>query len=96
MKRLIIIFFVTLLTTAVGIYFRPSYFLIGQLDWMNVLTKGYFVGSFSKFFSQGLLDESFYFVLKFSAGGLVGGILLSLMTGGGKSKKGSAGKKKKA
>lgn len=95
MKRLIIILLLTILSTAVGLYLRPSYFLIGQLDWMNVLTKGYFVGSFSKFFSQGLLDESFFFVMKFTAGGLIGGILLSLAMGGGKAKKG-AGKKKKA
>lgn len=95
MKRLIIILFVTFLSTALGLYFRPSYFLIGQLDWLNVLTKGYFVGSFSKFFSQGLLDESFFFVMRFTGGGLVGGVLLSLMMGGGKAKKGS-GKKKKA
>lgn len=95
MKRLIIILFVTILSTAVGLYFRPSYFMIGQLDWINVLTKGYFVGSFSKFFSQGLIDESFYFVMRFTGGGLVGGILLSLFLSGGKAKK-SSGKKKKA
>lgn len=95
MKRLIIILFVTILSTAVGLYLRPSYFLIGQLDWVNVLTKGYFAGSLTKFFSQGLLDESFYFVMKFTAGGLIGGILLSLVLGG-KAKKSSAGKKKKA
>lgn len=81
----------TLVSTAVGLYFRPSYLLIGQLDWVNVLTKGYFVGSIPKFFSQGFLDESFYFVMKFTAGGLVGGFMLSLLTGG---KKGS-GKKSK-
>lgn len=92
MKRIFIILFVTALSTALGLYFRPSYFVVGQLDWLNVLTKGYFVGSFSKFFSQGFLDESFFFVMKFSAGGLVGGFLLSLIMGG-KSKK---GKKKKA
>ncbi len=95
MKRLIIILTVTILSTVVGLYFRPSYFMIGQLDWLNVLSKGYFVGSFSKFFSQGLLDESFYFVMRFTGGGLLGGILLSLATGGGKAKK-SSGKKKKA
>jgi hypothetical protein len=59
---------------------------------VNVLTKGYFVGSFSKFFSQGFLDESFYFVMRFTAGGLVGGFLLSLAFGG-KAKKSSAKKR---
>lgn len=94
MKRIIIILLITALSTTAGLYYRPSYLLIGQLDWFNVLTKGYFVGSISKFFSQGFLDESFYFVMRFTAGGLVGGFLLSLMLGG-KSKK-SSGKKKKA
>ncbi|MGZ3788923.1 MAG: hypothetical protein ACXVLQ_10385 [Bacteriovorax sp.] len=94
MKRIIIILLATILSTAVGLYLRPSYFLIGQMDWFNVLSKGYFVGSFAKFFSQGFLDESFFFVLKFAGGGLAGGLLLSLMVGG-KSKK-SSGKKKKA
>ena len=74
----------TVLSTAIGLYFRPSYLLIGQLDWLNVLTKGYFVGSISKIFSQGFLDESFYFVMKFTAGGLIGGFLLSMFTGGSK------------
>ena len=94
MKRILTILIATFVTTAAGLYFRPSYFLIGQLDWLNVLTKGYFVGSFSKFFSQGLLDESFYFVMRFTAGGLVGGGLLSMMLGSG-SKKSSGNKKKK-
>ncbi|MFA6238211.1 MAG: hypothetical protein WC635_12835 [Bacteriovorax sp.] len=93
MKRIIIILLVTILSTAVGLYFRPSYTLIGQLDWFNVLTKGYFVGSFSKFFSQGFLDESFYFVMRFTVGGVIGGILMSMMLGG--SKKKGAGKKGK-
>jgi hypothetical protein len=57
------------------------------------MTKGYFVGSFAKFFSQGFLDESFMFVMQFTVGGFVGGFLLSLMMGR-KSK--GAGKKKKA
>lgn len=91
MKRIIIILLVTILATVAGLYFRPSYLLIGQMDWFNVLTKGYFVGSFSGFFSQGFLDESFYFVMRFTGGGLVGGFLMSLMTGGAKK---SSGKKK--
>lgn len=90
MKRIILILFVTFISTAIGLYFRPSYVLIGQLDWLNVLTKGYFVGSFSKFFSQSFLDESFYFVMRFTAGGLVGGFILSLFSSGKKS----SGKKK--
>jgi hypothetical protein len=95
MKKVLIVIIVTALATAVGLYFRPSYTLIGQLDWWNVLTKGYFVGSFSKFFSQGLLDESFYYVMRYTGGGFVGGILVSLMMGKSKgSSKGSAKKKK--
>ncbi|MBC7538591.1 MAG: hypothetical protein H7281_07210 [Bacteriovorax sp.] len=84
MKRIILILLVTIISTVVGLYFRPSYTLIGQLDWLNVVTKGYYVGSFSKFFSQGFLDESFYFVMRFTAGGLVGGFLLTMMITGGK------------
>jgi hypothetical protein len=91
MKRIILIILMTVISTAVGLYYRPSYMLIGQLDWVNVLTKGYFVGTLSKFFSQGFLDESFYFVMRFTAGGLVGGFLLTMMVGGKKS----SGKKKK-
>ena len=93
MKKLIVILLVTTLATAVGLYFRPSFTLIGQLDWWNVLTKGYFVGSIAGFFSQSFIDESFWFVMRFTGGGLVGGILLAMMTGsGGKS---SSSKKKK-
>lgn len=81
MKRIILILILTIISTAVGIYFRPSYLVIGQLNWFDVLTKGYFVGSFSSFFSQGFLDESFYFVMRFTAGGLIGGFLLSFFAG---------------
>ena len=91
MKRIFLILIITLITTAIGLYFRPSYFLIGQLDWINVISKGYFVGTISKFFSQNFLDESFYFVMRFTAGGLVGGFLLTLVGG----KKTSKSKKKK-
>jgi hypothetical protein len=93
MKHIFLILFLTTLATALGLYFRPSYFLIGQLDWLNVLTKGYFVGSFSQFFSQGFLDESFYFVMRFTLTGLASGIVIALMVGG-KSKKGTNKKKK--
>lgn len=92
MKKIIIILLVTLLATATGLYFRPDYPLIGQLDWWNVLTKGYFVGSFSALFSQGLLDESFWYVMRYTAGGFVLGFLLALFAG--KSKAKSSGKKK--
>ncbi|MDO9184090.1 MAG: hypothetical protein Q7U04_16875 [Bacteriovorax sp.] len=95
MKRIILITFATIFSTMVGLYFRPSYLLVGQLDWLNVLTKGYYVGSFSRFFSQGFLDESFYFVMRFTLGGLGGGFLLTLFAGGIKGSKKSAGKKKK-
>lgn len=87
MKRIILILLVTIISTAVGLYFRPSFFLIGQLDWLNVITKGYYVGSISKIFSQGFLDESFYFVMRFTAGGFVGGILLTFLMGGKKKSK---------
>jgi hypothetical protein len=93
MKRIAIILFVTGLTTCAGLYFRPSFILIGQLDWFNVLTKGYFVGSVPKFFSQSFLDESFYFVMKFTVAGFLGGILFSLFIKS-KAKKGAAKKKK--
>lgn len=86
MKRLIIILCVTALSTAAGLYFRPSFSLIGQMDWFNVLTKGYFQGAFKGFFSQGYIDESFYFVMRFTGGGLVFGFLLTMFLGGKKSK----------
>lgn len=94
MKKIILILLITALATAGGLYFRPSYPLIGQLDWWNVLTKGYFVGSFSAFFSQGLIDESFWYVMRYTGGGLAVGILAGLMAGKGKSKASSAKKKK--
>ncbi len=92
MKKIIIILLITLLATAVGLYFRPSYTLIGQLDWWNVITKGYFVGSFSALFSQGYIDESFWYVMRYTMGGLIVGLILAMMTGG-KASKGSAKKK---
>ncbi len=90
MKKFLIILISTLLATAAGLYFRPSFALIGQLDWYNVLTKGYFVGSFQQLFTQGMIDESFMFVICFTAGGLVMGIVIALMMVGKKS----AGKSK--
>jgi hypothetical protein len=68
-----------MISTAVGLYFRPTYFLIGQLDWVNVLSKGQFVGFFSRIFTQNFLDESFYFVMKFMMAGLLGGFLMTML-----------------
>ena len=93
MKKLFVILLTVVTATAAGLYFRPSYPLIGQLDWWNVLTKGYFVGSLAGLFSQGFLDESFWFVMRFTAGGLVAGVFLVMVAGG--SSKGSTSKKKK-
>ncbi len=94
MKRIVIILLIMFLTTCIGLYLRPSYILIGQLDWFNVLTKGYFVGSVPRIFSQHFLDESFYFVMRFTAGGLFGGVIFSFVLNS-KGKK-ATGKKKKA
>lgn len=91
MKKFLIIVLITVIATAVGLYYRPSYTLIGQLDWINVLTKGYFVGSVSGFFSQGYLDESFWYVMRYTMGGLIVGMILMSVVGGKKS----SGKSKK-
>lgn len=87
MKKIIIILLITLVATAVGLYFRPSFTLIGQLDWWNVITKGYFVGSFSALFSQGYIDESFWYVMRYTMGGLIVGLIFALMSGGSKAPK---------
>lgn len=92
MKKIIIILLLTVAATALGLYFRPSYPLIGQLDWWNVLTKGYFVGAVSGFFSQGFLDESFWYVMRYTMGGLIAGLVIAMAFGGKSS--GSAKKKK--
>ncbi len=92
MKKILIIFLITAAATALGLYFRPSFALVGQLDWLNVLTKGYFVGSVSGFFSQGYLDESFWYVMRYTMGGLIVGMILMSFIGGG-SKKSSSKKK---
>lgn len=94
MKKFLIVLFFGLLATAVGLYFRPSFSLIGQLDWVNVITKGHFAGSMQKFFAQAMIDESFYYVMRFTGGGLLLGVLATLALGGGKASKGKAGKKK--
>ncbi|MBC7714957.1 MAG: hypothetical protein H7177_16545 [Rhizobacter sp.] len=82
MQKLFVILLVTLTATATGLYFRPSYPLIGQLDWWNVLSKGYFVGSFPKFFGQGFIDESFWYVMRYTMGSLIVGLILAMVTGG--------------
>lgn len=92
MKKIIIILLVTIIATAIGLYFRPSLTLIGQLDWWNVLTKGYFTGAIEGFFSQSFIDESFWFVMRFTGAGLLIGIIISFMVGG---KSASPAKKKK-
>jgi hypothetical protein len=81
MKKILIILIVTAVATAVGLYFRPTYPLIGQLDWWNVLTKGYFVGALSGAFSQGFLDESFFYVMRFTGVGFVVGIFMAVLLG---------------
>jgi hypothetical protein len=91
-KLIIIIILVTVLATGTGLYYRPSFTLIGQLDWWNVLTKGAFVGSFQSFFTQGMIDESFFYVMRYTAGGLVGGVILAMLAGG-KSKSKTSKKK---
>lgn len=93
MKKIIIILLVTIIATAVGLYFRPEFPLIGQLDWWNVLTKGYFVGSIAGFFSQGFIDDSFWFVMRFTGAGFVLGVITAVMMGGKSSS--SPAKKKK-
>ena len=93
MKKLTTILLVTLIATIVGLYFRPSYALIGQLNWWNVITKGYFVGSFTGLFSQAFIDESFWYVMKFTIVGALIALLAVTMMGKGGSKK--PAKKKK-
>jgi hypothetical protein len=95
MKKFLIILILTTIATAIGLYFRPSYTLVGQLDWFNVLTKGYFVGSFSKFFTQGLIDDSFFYVMRFSGAGLVIGLIACFFSGKKGSSQSSGQKKKK-
>lgn len=91
MKKILIVILVTAIATGTGLYFRPSYSLIGQLDWVNVLTKGYNVGTVSGFFSQGYIDESFWYVMRYTMGGLIVGLMLAMFMGGSKS----SGKSKK-
>ena len=84
--------------SAFGLITRPSFFLVGQLNWINVLSKGYFVGPIEGFFSQGMIDESFFYVLKFQAIGVGSAFLLIMLFSAfakkGKGKEKSAKKKK--
>lgn len=93
MKNILIVILCVIFAAFAGLYTRPSYILVGQLDWMDVITKGYFLSTIPKFFTQGMIDESFYWVLKFSGAGLVLGVLVTLLSSGGKTPK---SKKKKA
>jgi len=95
MKSFFILLLGITIGTVAGLFTRPSFFMVGQLDWMNVLTKGYFVGAIEGFFTQGMIDESFFHVLKFQGAGLGVGILLLMMMTfmGGKSKSKSVKKK---
>lgn len=78
MKRILVISLCVLFAAAAGLYTRPSYILIGQLDWKDVLTKGYFVSTIPKFFTASMLDESFFWVLKFAGAGLILGLIIAL------------------
>ena len=92
MKKLIIILISTFVVTAIGLYLRPSLAFIGQIGWWNVLTKGYFLGSVEGFFSQGFIDRSFWFVMRFTGAGILLGILIAFLAGGKSS--GAAHRKK--
>ena len=74
-----------LVGTVYGLYSRPDYLMLGQLNWYNVLTKGYFAGRVERFFIGSRLDESFFYVLKFQVGAavcaLILGYLLTALTG---------------
>lgn len=96
MKKLFVIIICIFAAGLAGIYTRPSYILIGQLNWIDVVTKGYYVGSISRFFTQSMIDDSFNWVLKFAAGGLTTGLLVSFFVGDKKKKSSGSAKKNKA
>ncbi len=79
MKKFLILMLSLVTFTSIGLYTRPSFLMIGKLNWIDVLTKGYFVSSFSKIFTQGMIDESFFWVGQFTLGGLVFGLLMIFM-----------------
>ena len=95
MKSFFILLIGVIIGTVAGLLTRPSFFLVGQLDWMNVLSKGYFVGAIEGFFTQGMIDESFFHVLKFQGAGIGVGLFLLIIMAfmGGKSKNKSSKKK---
>lgn len=88
MRKFIIILLFFIIGGFAGVYTRPSYFLIGQLNWVDVVTKGYSLSVIPKMFTMSMVDESFYHVLKFALGGSGLGLIaiLVLGTGGKKSK----------
>lgn len=96
MKKIIVILICIFAAGFAGIYTRPSYILIGQLNWLDVISKGYYVGSVARFFTQSMIDDSFMWVLKFVAGGFTTGLLVSFFVGDQKKKSQSKSKKKKA
>ena len=79
--KIILIFIGVLIGTLAGLYTRPSFFMVGQLNWLNVLTKGHFMGPIEGFFGQGMIDESFFHVLKFQGAGLVLAIIILVVMG---------------
>lgn len=83
MRKILSILLCTTTGVIAGLITRPSYTLIGQLNWQDVITKGYFLGSIPKFFTQSMIDESFFWVLKFAVSGLVLGTVVAFMLAGG-------------
>ena len=86
MKKFFIFLICLAGSTGLGLYLRPSYPLIGQLNWQDVLTKGYFQSSVKTFFNQGFIDESFWYVFRFTSGGIILGLVLVMFLGGSKAK----------
>ncbi|MBY0414967.1 MAG: hypothetical protein K2Q18_12425, partial [Bdellovibrionales bacterium] len=85
----LIILLVTILATGTGLYYRPSYPLVGQLNWWNVLTNGYFMGTIQGILTKSFIEESFFYVMRYTAGGVIAGVILAMVTGKGSSKKSS-------
>ncbi len=79
--KIILIFVGALIGTLAGLYTRPSFFMIGQLNWLNVITKGYFVGPIEGFLGKGMIDESFFHVLKFQGAGVALAIIILIVMG---------------
>ncbi len=79
MKKLLFILICLALGTVYGLYTRPSFLMVGQLNWYNVITKGYFQNKVSQFFTQNMIDESFYHVLKMQTIALALSLLVLMM-----------------